>query len=139
MRSLVDNGNLFVREFQVKEEESSTLEVVQNIQSITVTLQKAKDMCLQKGLELEKLRKDNASQRELEKSEVKYKKAQDDYKALVDKYTVVRNDFESKMTQACRVHIRYRKTFLVSNLFSPFILLFFILFRRDSKTSRRHI
>lgn len=90
---------------QVKEEESSTLDVVQNIQSTTVTLQKAKDMCVQKGLELEKLRKDNASQRELEKAEVKFKKAQDDYKALVEKYTAVRNDFEAKMTQACKVSI----------------------------------
>lgn len=70
-----------------------------------MTLQKAKDMCQQKGLELEKLRKDNASQRELEKSEAKFKKAQDDYKVLVDKYTVIRNDFETKMTQACRVNL----------------------------------
>lgn len=60
-------------------------------------------MCMQKALELEKLRKDNASQRELEKAEAKFKKTQDDYKALVDKYTVVRNDFETKMTAACRV------------------------------------
>ncbi|XP_014480985.1 PREDICTED: F-BAR domain only protein 2 isoform X6 [Dinoponera quadriceps] len=103
----------------VKEEESSTLEVVQNIQSITVTLHKAKDMCMQKGLELEKLRKDNASQRELEKAEVKFKKAQDDYRALVDKYTVIRNDFETKMTQACRrfqdveeTHLKHMKEFL---------------------------
>ncbi|RLU20865.1 hypothetical protein DMN91_007479 [Ooceraea biroi] len=86
----------------VKEEESSTLEVVQSIQSITVTLHKTKDTCMQKGLELEKLRKDNASPRELEKAEVKFKKSQDDYKALVDKYTAIRNDFEAKMTQACR-------------------------------------
>ncbi|XP_012234717.2 F-BAR domain only protein 2 isoform X1 [Linepithema humile] len=103
----------------VKEEESSTLEVVQSMQSITVTLHKAKDMCLQKGLELEKLRKDNASQRELEKAEVKFRKAQDDYKALVDKYTVIRNDFEAKMTQACRrfqdaeeMHLKHMKEFL---------------------------
>ncbi|XP_029677972.1 F-BAR domain only protein 2 isoform X5 [Formica exsecta] len=103
----------------VKEEESSTLEVVQSIQSITVTLHKAKDMCLQKGLELEKLKKDNASQRELEKAEVKFKKAQDDYKALVDKYTIIRNDFETKMTQACRrfqdveeMHLKHMKEFL---------------------------
>lgn len=103
----------------VKEEESSTLEVVQSIQSITVTLHKAKDMCLQKGLELEKLKKDNASQRELEKAEIKFKKAQDDYKALVDKYTIIRNDFETKMTQACRrfqdveeTHLKHMKEFL---------------------------
>lgn len=58
---------------------------------------------MQRGLELDKLKKDNASQRELEKSEVKFKKAQDDYKILVDKYTTIRNDFDSKMTQACKV------------------------------------
>ncbi|XP_008203048.1 F-BAR domain only protein 2 isoform X3 [Nasonia vitripennis] len=103
----------------VKEEESSTLEVVQSIQSITITLQKTKDTCLQRGLELEKLRKDNASQRELEKAEIKFKKAQDDYKNLVDKYTAIRNDFETKMTQACRrfqdveeTHLRSMKEFL---------------------------
>ncbi|KAH0945049.1 hypothetical protein HN011_011654 [Eciton burchellii] len=110
---------LHKRHKAVKEEESSTLEVVQSIQSVTVTLHKAKDMCMQKGLELEKLRKDNASQRELEKAEVKFKKAQDDYKALVDKYTVIRNDFEAKMTQACRrfqdveeTHLKHMKEFL---------------------------
>lgn len=81
------------------------MEVVQSIQSITVTLHKAKDMRMQKGLELEKLRKDNASQKELEKAEIKFKKAQDDYKTLVDKYMVIRNDFQTKMTQACRVLI----------------------------------
>lgn len=91
----------------MKEEESSTLELVQSIQNITVTLQKAKDMYMQRGQELEKLRKDNTSQRELEKTEVKFKKAQEDYKALVDKYTVIRNDFETKMTQACRVVVGF--------------------------------
>ncbi|XP_076379770.1 F-BAR domain only protein 2 isoform X11 [Megalopta genalis] len=103
----------------VKEEESSTLEVVQSIQSITVTLQKAKDMRMQKGLELEKLKKDNASQKELEKAEIKFKKAQDDYKILVDKYMVIRNDFKTKMTQACRrfqdveeTHLKHMKEFL---------------------------
>ncbi|XP_063980407.1 F-BAR domain only protein 2 isoform X4 [Diachasmimorpha longicaudata] len=110
---------LHKRHKAVKEEESSTLEVVQNIQSITVTLQKAKDMCMQKALELEKLRKDSASQRELEKAEAKFKKTQDDYKTLVDKYTAVRNDFETKMTAACRrfqdveeTHLRHMKEFL---------------------------
>ncbi|XP_012277408.1 F-BAR domain only protein 2 isoform X3 [Orussus abietinus] len=103
----------------VKEEESSTLEVVQSIQSITITLQKAKDTCLQRGIEFEKLKKDNASQRELEKAEAKFKKAQDDYKAIVDKYSAVRNDFETKMTQACKrfqtieeTHLKHMKEFL---------------------------
>lgn len=62
-------------------------------------------MRTQKSLELEKLKKDNASQKELEKAEIKFKKAQDDYKILVDKYMIIRNDFQTKMTQACRVSI----------------------------------
>ncbi|XP_076668827.1 F-BAR domain only protein 2 isoform X11 [Andrena cerasifolii] len=109
----------FADYFWVKEEESSTLEVVQSIQSITVTLHKAKDMRMQRGLELEKLRKDNASQRELEKAEIKFKKSQDDYKTLVEKYMVIRNDFQTKMTQACRrfqdveeTHLKHMKEFL---------------------------
>ncbi|CAK9805833.1 F-BAR domain only protein 2 [Anthophora quadrimaculata] len=103
----------------VKEEESSTLEIVQSIQSITVTLHKAKDMRMQKSLELEKLKKDNASQKELEKAEIKFKRAQDDYKTLVDKYMIIRNDFQTKMTQACRrfqvveeTHLKHMKEFL---------------------------
>lgn len=99
------NISVYCNNIQVKEEESSTLETVQNIQAITVTLHKAKDICMQKGIELEKLKKDNASQRELEKAEAKFKKAQDDCKTLVEKYTIIRNDFETKMTQACRVLI----------------------------------
>ncbi|XP_017799407.1 PREDICTED: F-BAR domain only protein 2 [Habropoda laboriosa] len=97
----------------VKEEESSTLEIVQSIQSITVTLHKAKDMRMQKNLELDKLKKDNASQKELEKAEIKFKRAQDDYKTLVDKYMIIRNVFQTKMTQACReTHLKHMKEFL---------------------------
>ncbi|XP_051171044.1 F-BAR domain only protein 2 isoform X1 [Leptopilina boulardi] len=103
----------------VKEEEASTIEIVQSIQNVTVTLQKARDICFQRGFELEKLRKDNASQRELEKAEVKFKKAQDDYKTFVEKYSIIRNDFESKISQACRrfqvieeMHLKQMKEFL---------------------------
>ena len=87
------------------------MEIVQSIQNVTVTLQKARELCFQRGLELEKLKRDNASQRELEKAEVKFKKAQDDYKTLVEKYSIIRNDFESKISQACRVSKTVRKVF----------------------------
>lgn len=70
-----------------------------------MALQKAKDIYLQKGGELDKLRKDNASTKDIEKAEVKLKKAQDEYKVLVDKYNIVKEDFEKKMTTACKVNI----------------------------------
>jgi DNA repair exonuclease SbcCD ATPase subunit len=87
----------------VKEEESGTLEVVQAIQSTSLTLQKAKDAYTQKGLEFDKLKKENASAKDLEKAESKLKKAQEDYKNLIDKYSAIKDDFEKKMSLACKV------------------------------------
>lgn len=89
----------------MKEEESGTLEVVQAIQSTTLTLQKAKDVYTQKGLEFDKLKKENASAKDLEKAEAKFKKAQEDYKNLVEKYNAIKEDFEKKMSLACKVRI----------------------------------
>lgn len=79
------------------------MDVVQAIQSTSLTLQKAKDSCTQKGLELDKLKKESASPKELEKAELKLKKAQEEYKILVEKYSAVKEDFEKKMSLACRV------------------------------------
>ncbi|XP_069693088.1 F-BAR domain only protein 2 isoform X2 [Periplaneta americana] len=103
----------------VKEEESGTLEVVQAIQSTTLTLQKAKDAYTQKGLEFDKLKKENASPKDLEKAEAKLKKAQEDYKNLVEKYSAIKEDFEKKMSLACKhfqdveeAHVKQMKEFL---------------------------
>lgn len=87
---------------QIKEDESPTLEAVKSIQETTLLLQKAKDIYKQKCAEMEKLRRDNASSKDLEKAEAKFRKAQDDYKGLVDKYCTVRDDFERKMTLAAK-------------------------------------
>lgn len=70
-------------------------------------MQKAKDIYIQKGGELDKLRKDNASAKDIEKAELKSKRAQDDYKVLVDKYSAVKEEFEKKMTTACKVNAGY--------------------------------
>ncbi|XP_026815771.1 F-BAR domain only protein 2 isoform X4 [Rhopalosiphum maidis] len=110
----------------VKEEQSGTLDAVQAIQSTTLALQKAKDIYLQKGGELDKLRKDNASAKEIEKAEVKLKKAQDDYKVLVEKYSNVKEEFEKKMNIACKLfqeveqsHLKQMKDFL--NIYTELI------------------
>lgn len=62
-----------------------------------------KEVYLQRGVELDKLRKENASPRDIEKAEQKLKKAQEDYKNLTEKYKIIREEFETKMTAACRV------------------------------------
>ncbi|KAB0801073.1 hypothetical protein PPYR_05427 [Photinus pyralis] len=105
----------------VKEDESGTLEAVQIIQSTTTMVQKAKDAYTQKGLEVEKLKKENNSPKEIEKAEAKLKKAQEDYRSYVEKYNSVKEDFERKMSVTCRhfqelevTHLTQMKEFLNS-------------------------
>ena len=87
----------------VKEEESNTLEAVQAMQTSTQAVQKSKDLYSHKAQELEKLRKENGSAKDIEKAETKLKKLQDDYKALMDKHNPIRGEFERKMSLTCRV------------------------------------
>ncbi|XP_026679622.1 F-BAR domain only protein 2 [Diaphorina citri] len=103
----------------VKEEQGPTLEIVQTIQSTTLVLQKAKDVYLQKCEELDKLRRDNGSAKDLEKAELKVKKAQEDYKTIVDKYALIKEDFEKRMSTSCKyfqqieeAHLKQMKEFL---------------------------
>ncbi|XP_041976992.1 F-BAR domain only protein 2 [Aricia agestis] len=105
----------------VKDSESSTLEVVLLIQNTKQALQKAKDVYTSKSAELEKLRKDNASAKDIEKAEVKIKKLHEDYRQLAEKYNLVKQDFEKKMTQTCKhfqdveeAHLKQMKQFVNS-------------------------
>ncbi|CAG9585073.1 unnamed protein product [Danaus chrysippus] len=103
----------------VKDSESSTLEVVLLIQNTKQALQKAKDVYTSKSTELEKLRKENASVKDIEKAEIKIKKLHEDYRQLAEKYNLVKQDFEKKMTQTCKhfqdveeAHLKQMKQFV---------------------------
>ncbi|XP_012520083.1 PREDICTED: F-BAR domain only protein 2 [Propithecus coquereli] len=89
---------------KTKEEVAGTLEAVQTIQSITQALQKAKENYNAKCVEQERLKKEGATQREIEKAAVKSKKATDTYKLYVEKYALAKADFEQKMTETAQVH-----------------------------------
>uniref|UniRef100_A0A8C5VQB6 F-BAR domain only protein 2 n=1 Tax=Microcebus murinus TaxID=30608 RepID=A0A8C5VQB6_MICMU len=89
---------------KTKEEVAGTLEAVQAIQSITQALQKAKENYNAKCVEQERLKKEGATQREIEKAAVKSKKATDTYKLYVEKYALAKADFEQKMTETAQVH-----------------------------------
>ncbi|XP_076309018.1 F-BAR domain only protein 2 isoform X6 [Tachypleus tridentatus] len=86
----------------VKEEESGTLEVVQSIQQTITSLSKSKETYNSRCLEVEKLRKENSSPKDFEKAELKCKKACEDYKSYVEKYSHVREEFQKKMTVSCQ-------------------------------------
>ncbi|PWA26803.1 hypothetical protein CCH79_00001123 [Gambusia affinis] len=84
---------------KTKEEVAPTLEAVQSIQSISQSLQKSKENYNAKTVEQERLRKEGATQREVDKAGVKAKKAIETYKSYVEKYASAKSDFEQKMAE----------------------------------------
>ncbi|KAL8586797.1 hypothetical protein ACOMHN_061310 [Nucella lapillus] len=86
----------------MKENEQPTLEAVQNIQATLTSVHKAKEIYHTRCVEKERLKRENASAKDIEKAEQKYKKAHEEYRGLVDKYQTVKATFEKKMTESCR-------------------------------------
>ncbi|KAM9330130.1 F-BAR domain only protein 2 [Gastrophryne carolinensis] len=87
---------------KTKEEVAGTLEAVQNIQSITQALLKAKELYNIKCVEYERLKKEGAAQKEIEKASIKARKATESYKGCVEKHATVKSDFEQKMTETAQ-------------------------------------
>ncbi|XP_071321686.1 F-BAR domain only protein 2 isoform X9 [Trachinotus anak] len=87
---------------KTKEEVASTLEAVQNIQTISQGLQKSKEIYNAKTVEQERLRKEGATQRDVDKAGVKAKKATETYKSYVEKYATAKSEFEQKMAETAQ-------------------------------------
>ncbi|XP_024864172.1 F-BAR domain only protein 2 isoform X2 [Kryptolebias marmoratus] len=87
---------------KTKEEVAPTLEAVQNIQSISQALQKSKEIYNAKTVEQERLRKEGATQRDVDKAGVKAKKATETYKSYVEKYASAKSEFEQKMAETAQ-------------------------------------
>ncbi|XP_061657006.1 F-BAR domain only protein 2 isoform X3 [Syngnathoides biaculeatus] len=87
---------------KTKEEVASTLEAVQNIQSTGQALQKSKENYNAKTVEQERLRKEGATQRDVDKAGIKAKKATETYKSYVEKYAYAKSDFELKMEETAQ-------------------------------------
>uniref|UniRef100_G1TMD2 F-BAR domain only protein 2 n=3 Tax=Oryctolagus cuniculus TaxID=9986 RepID=G1TMD2_RABIT len=98
---------------KTKEEVAGTLEAVQTIQSITQALQKSKENYNAKCVEQERLKKEGATQREIEKAAVKSRKATDTYKLYVEKYALAKTDFEQKMTETAQKFQDIEETHLI--------------------------
>lgn len=88
------------RHKQAKDEFSPTADIVQTIQSMTVNLAKSKETYYARCQELDKFKKDGSSAKEIEKAETKVKKAAEEYKGLVEKREIFRNDFHDRMVEA---------------------------------------
>ncbi|XP_068190227.1 F-BAR domain only protein 2 isoform X6 [Antennarius striatus] len=87
---------------KTKEEVAPTLEAVQNIQTTSQALQKSKESYNTKTVEQERLRKEGATQRDVDKAGVKAKKATEAYKSYVEKYAAAKSEFELKMAETAQ-------------------------------------
>ena len=79
------------------------MEVVQSIQQLTASVMKARELYQQRSAEVRRLQEAAQPSKDTDKAEAKLKKAAEEYRALVDKYRTVRDDFERKMVVSCRV------------------------------------
>uniref|UniRef100_A0A671WHG4 F-BAR domain only protein 1-like n=1 Tax=Sparus aurata TaxID=8175 RepID=A0A671WHG4_SPAAU len=85
---------------KTKEEMVGTVEAVQALQVQSGHLQKSKEGYHGKCLELDRLRKEGAPQKELEKAELKSKKAAESFALCIEKYNRVGGEFEQKMSES---------------------------------------
>ncbi|XP_033478736.2 f-BAR domain only protein 1 isoform X1 [Epinephelus lanceolatus] len=85
---------------KTKEEMVATVEAVQALQVQSGHLQKSKEGYHAKCLELDRLRKEGAPQKELEKAELKSKKAAESFALCIEKYNRVGGEFEQKMSES---------------------------------------
>uniref|UniRef100_H9GPQ4 F-BAR domain-containing protein n=1 Tax=Anolis carolinensis TaxID=28377 RepID=H9GPQ4_ANOCA len=86
-----------------KEEVSGTLEAVQALAGATQALPKAREAFHGRGAELERLRREGAGPKEIEKAELKSRKAAEGLRRAAEKYNSARSEFERKMRDSAAV------------------------------------
>ncbi|XP_067415966.1 F-BAR domain only protein 1 [Emydura macquarii macquarii] len=108
-----------------KEEVSGTLEAIQLLQGVAQMLPKSKENYHSKCLESERLRREGTHQKEMDKAELKSKKAAEALRRVVEKYNVARADFEQRMLDSAtrfqemeELHLRHMKGLISSYLHS---------------------
>ncbi|VDD91389.1 unnamed protein product [Enterobius vermicularis] len=104
--------------------EQDVIDAVNLMQTTTTCLQKSKETYMQRCSELEKLRKENALAKEINKVESKVVKSREEYRNYVEKYGRVRTEFEEKMVKAARAFQAHDHAFLqqMKNFFVSFAI-----------------
>ncbi|XP_075872139.1 f-BAR domain only protein 1 isoform X2 [Nelusetta ayraudi] len=97
---------------RTKEEMVGTVEAVQALQVQSGHLQKSKEGYHGKCLELDRLRKEGAPLKELEKAELKSKKAAESFALCIKKYNRVGGEFEQKMSESSQKFQEIEETHL---------------------------
>uniref|UniRef100_A0A8C6EMF6 FCH and mu domain containing endocytic adaptor 1 n=1 Tax=Marmota marmota marmota TaxID=9994 RepID=A0A8C6EMF6_MARMA len=106
---------------QCKEEALGTLDAVQVLSGVSQLLPKSRENYLSRCMDQERLRRENTSQKEMDKAETKTKKAAESLRRAVEKYNSARADFEHKMLDSAlcfqameETHLRHMKALLGS-------------------------
>ncbi|XP_052018014.1 F-BAR domain only protein 1 isoform X2 [Apodemus sylvaticus] len=104
-----------------KEEVLGTVDAVQMLAGVGQLLPKSRENYLSRCMDLERLRRENTSQKEMDKAETKSRKAADSLRRSVDKYNSARADFEIKMLDSAlrfqameEAHLQHMKALLGS-------------------------
>ncbi|XP_032723520.1 F-BAR domain only protein 1 isoform X3 [Lontra canadensis] len=104
-----------------KEEAVGTLDAVQVLTGVSQLLPKSRENYLNRCMDQERLRRENTSQKEMDKAETKTKKAAQSLRRSVEKYNSARADFEQKMLDSAlrfqameETHLRHMKALLGS-------------------------
>ncbi|XP_047554021.1 F-BAR domain only protein 1 isoform X4 [Lutra lutra] len=104
-----------------KEEAVGTLDAVQVLAGVSQLLPKSRENYLNRCMDQERLRRENTSQKEMDKAETKTKKAAQSLRRSVEKYNSARADFEQKMLDSAlrfqameETHLRHMKALLGS-------------------------
>lgn len=92
--------------------EQDVVDAVNLMQTTTTCLQKSKETYAQRCVELERLKKENGTSKEILKAESKVTKSRDEYRAYIDKYGRVRDEFEEKMVKAAHAFQAHDQAFL---------------------------
>ncbi|XP_056368918.1 F-BAR domain only protein 1 isoform X2 [Oenanthe melanoleuca] len=99
-----------------KEEVAGTLEAVQLLHGVAQLLPKSKESYHSKCQEYERLRREGTSQKEIDKAELKSRKAGEALRRAVEKYNSARADFEQRMLDSAmrfqeveEAHLRHMK------------------------------
>uniref|UniRef100_A0A914DI32 MHD domain-containing protein n=1 Tax=Acrobeloides nanus TaxID=290746 RepID=A0A914DI32_9BILA len=100
--------------------EQDVVDAVNLMQTTTTCLQKAKETYSQRCQELLTLKNENAPAKDVAKMKSKVAKAFEEYKSYVEKYAVIRENFEQKMLKSTKAfqahdtaHLQQMKNFFI--------------------------
>ncbi|EDV22174.1 uncharacterized protein TRIADDRAFT_59405 [Trichoplax adhaerens] len=104
IKDIIKCGETLKEKYKLaKDSVANTADDVQTLQILSANIYKARDIYHGRESEVERLRRENATTKDIDKMLSKAKKASDDYKNALDKFPPARKNFITKFTKSCGV------------------------------------